>query len=565
MNAAEFNDGTPVRRRLAIIGGGSSGLICLKVSLEMLPDWDVECFEKSDRITGCWGNPYPEFCSTSSKYTTQFACYPIFHATVKPDCGASRDEFFRNGEYGDYLQKFAEHFELRPYIKLRCCVENLRQAPDGIGWEITVRTQGDESTTTVRRFDAVAVCTGLAAEAKPVSSAIPALSAAELNKPEGLSHIRNQRIVVVGGGESAVDYAHRLSRPELGNTVFLSLQSGIRVSPRYHPIRGVPSDFLRNRLMLSIHQDIRNWIGQRFVEARIRYQETFEFLFPGARPGSDARRIQEPSADDASAVAQRQKEWAYKLTRTAKDELFNMFHNKSDDFLSAVARKELTIVGPPLDNSGTRYRDFDCTEELDLSPDLLVPAIGYRSTVDSLSSGLVKPSDFYLGCCHIDFPGIYLVGFARPIIGNIPTISEMQARFVCSLIAGILQRPPQIQREHQRDVLSRGKRYSKLNLSSMYPVEMFPYCDRLARLMRCYPSLRSVGSLSAWSRMQLSPSTTMHYFHADPKIREHAAVAPIYLPTSLIALLLLLKPLDAAYRLLRLIGSWICYRRTFGE
>ena len=544
----------PARRRLAIIGGGSSGLICLKMSLEMLSVWDVKCFEKSDRITGCWGNPYPEFCSTSTKYTTQFACYPIFDATVKPDRGASRDEFFRNGEYGDYLEQFAEHFKLRPHIKPRHCVENIRRGPDGVGWEVTVRSLDDDAAATVRHYDAVVICTGLAAEEKPVSSAIPTLSAAELNKPEGLGHIRNQRIVVIGGGESAVDYAYRLSRPELGNTVFLSLQSGIRVSPRYHPIRGVPSDFLRNRLMLSIHEDIRNWIGQRFVEARIRYQEIFQRLFPGTKSDTDAAQDQKIVNETSSDVVRSQKEWAYKLTKAAKDELFNMFHNKSDDFLGAVARRELTIVGPPIAGSGTRYRDFDTAEELDLSPDLLVPAIGYRSTVESLSSGLVKLSNFYLGCCHIDFPDLYLIGFARPIIGNIPSISEMQARFVCGLIAGIFPRPPQIQQQHHKDTLAQQKRYSKLNLAAMYPVEMFPYCDRLAKYMKCYPSLRAVGSLSAWSRLQLAPATTIHYFQADPKIREHSAAAPIYLPPIFIALLLLLKSLDPAYRLLRFLS-----------
>ena len=47
--------------------------------------------------------------------------------------------------------------------------------------------------------------------------------------------LKNKSIVVIGGGESAVDYANRLAQPELNNEVYLSLHSGIRVSPRYHP------------------------------------------------------------------------------------------------------------------------------------------------------------------------------------------------------------------------------------------------------------------------------------------------------------------------------------------
>ncbi len=61
------------RPRLAIIGGGSSGLISLKYALDHLPTWEIACFEQSDQYVGCWGRPYPGFVSTSTRYTTQFA------------------------------------------------------------------------------------------------------------------------------------------------------------------------------------------------------------------------------------------------------------------------------------------------------------------------------------------------------------------------------------------------------------------------------------------------------------------------------------------------------------
>jgi cation diffusion facilitator CzcD-associated flavoprotein CzcO len=53
-------------RRLAIVGGGSSGLVTLKHALDALPDWEIVCFEKSATTTGCWGDPYPGFVSTST-------------------------------------------------------------------------------------------------------------------------------------------------------------------------------------------------------------------------------------------------------------------------------------------------------------------------------------------------------------------------------------------------------------------------------------------------------------------------------------------------------------------
>ena len=100
------------KKRVAIVGGGSSGLISLRHMVEMLPDWDVTCFEQSGTILGCWGRPYSGFVSTSTKYTTQFSTFAPFDAFCHDDGGASRSEFFREGEDGDYLQSFAVHFGL---------------------------------------------------------------------------------------------------------------------------------------------------------------------------------------------------------------------------------------------------------------------------------------------------------------------------------------------------------------------------------------------------------------------------------------------------------------------
>ncbi len=542
------------RRRLAIIGGGSSGLICLKYALDFLGDWDIVCFEKSDRIIGCWGNPYPGFVSTSTKYTSQFSCFPPFDAAVKPDGGESRAEFFRDDEYGQYLERFAERFSLHRNIASQFRVDHMRRGTNGLGWTLTLTCLKDgRSETTTAHFDCVVLCTGLAAKPIRIDCDIKILAVSELNHPDGLGHVTNNRIVVIGGGESAVDYANRLSKPKLNNEVFLSLKSGIRVSPRYHPIRGVPSDFLRNRLMLSIHEDIRNWIGQRFVEMRIRYQETFERLFPKSRPKQESTTTP-PGTTDRN-VNRLHKQWAYKLMKAAKDDLFNMFHNKSDDFLDAVAEGRLTIVGAPIDHRFTTFRGFDSDRDQVIDPDLVVPAVGYGAELHELSAGQLQLADFYLGCCHVKYPDLYLVGFARPIIGNIPTISEMQARYVCGLIAGEFRRPLKIEELHRVDLANRRARYKNLNLDAIYPVEMFPYCDQLARLMKAYPSLLSVGSLVSWCRMQLEPATTMHYVYRDRQVRERCKSAPIYMPTSLVLLLLALKPLDLAYRIFRGLGK----------
>ncbi|MEZ6047626.1 MAG: hypothetical protein R3C11_19010 [Planctomycetaceae bacterium] len=51
----------------------------------------------------------------------------------------------------------------------------------------------------------------------------------------------------------------------------------------------------------------------------------------------------------------------------------------------------------------------------------------------------------------------------------------------------------------------RSVRYHKINQNVIYPVEMFPYCDHLARLMQTYPDWKRAGSIRSWWRKQLAP------------------------------------------------------------
>ncbi|MEW4563119.1 FAD/NAD(P)-binding protein [Bremerella sp. JC770] len=529
-------------KRLAVIGCGSSGLITLKAAIDALPDWQIVCFEKGERITGVWGNPYPGFVSTSTKYTTQFTCFPVRDAEVESDGGASRAEFFRNGEYGAYLNQFADAFQLRPHIKLRHAVERLERATNHQGWVVTYRHLADEDAV-AEHFDAVVICTGLTAQCKELETKLPKLSPRELNAQDGLSTVRGERIVVFGGGESAVDYATRLSRPELNNEVYLSLRTGVRVSPRYHPIRGVPSDFLRNRLMLSIHPVLRNWIGQRFVEARMLHQERFERWFP-----AKSKATGQPSATSHQAI---KKEWAYRLTKGAKDELFNMFHNKSDDFLDGVADGRIKIVGEPVNDEMSHFYAFQSEEQLEVSPTKILPAVGYQSTLAAISGGSLGLADFYLGCVHANCADLFLVGFARPVIGNIPSISEMQANYVAALISENVPRPADIAQQHALAQQANYARYPRLDLEIIYPVEMFPYCDYLAQQMKIYPTVRSAGSLREWWRIQLQPATTAHYYYQDPPTQRFFGSAPVYMPMVFVLLLLFLKPLDWGFRIVR--------------
>lgn len=516
--------------KIAVIGAGCSGLVTLKYLLDVYPAEDVICFEKGHSVRGVWGDQRADFVSTSTKYTTQFSCFRKWDSDVAPE--RNYEEFYRGSEFGDYLEAFAEHFGLKNQIRFGVEAKHLAREEDG--WLLRVSQNGREETL---KFDAVFICTGLANQKVPlVSSKIPVT-----DDPEG---IRGKTVVVVGGGESAADVANYLAKAEHNNKVYLSLRSGIRVSPRYHPIRGVPSDFLRNRLLISFDKGARNWVGERFVTFRIRYDRLLAKWFPHQRAGKNA-------SEQARAL---RRNWDLKLKARAKGGLFNVFHNKSDDFLDAVAEKRLQIIGPPTDETWTEYADFERTSTLRLTPDLLVFSTGYHSRLPDLSGGLIHLRDFYLGCVHTDLPNLFLIGFARPIIGNIPSISERQARYTVGVLAGKFKLPSDMKTQHEKDWQRLCVEYSAIDTNNVYPVEHIPYSDVLAKEMGILPTLANVKSLGLWLKILLVPAAAFHY--VDEYFDEQAVRREkIYTPALLIALMFLLTPLNVLIRFYRFIAS----------
>ena len=516
--------------KIAVVGAGCSGLVTLKYLLDIYPMEDVLCFEKSHSVRGCWGNQRPDFVSTSTKYTTQFSCFRKWSLEVTPK--QNFEEFYRGSEFGDYLEAFAARFDLKQRIRFGVELRTLEWT-DG-SWSLRLAENGQEER---RLFDAVFLCTGLANQRAPlVSPAIPVTES-----PEGIC---NATVVVVGGGESASDVANHLAKPEHNNTVYLSLRSGIRVSPRYHPIRGVPSDFLRNRLLMSFGKGVRNWAGEGFVTFRIRFNSLLARWFPHLQTGR--------TPEEQVQVLRR--EWDLKLKARAKGGLFNIFHNKSDDFLEAVGEKRLQIIGPPVDENWTDYFDFDGKTTLHLTPDLLVFSTGFHSRLAGFSGGRIRLKDFYQGCVHTDLPNLFLIGFARPIIGNIPSISEIQARYTAGVLSGKYTLPTGLKEKQSQAWESLCTEYRTINTENVYPVEHFTYCDMLAREMDTLPTLATVRSLRTWLKIMLAPISTTHYMDQFFD-REALDRQKVYMPVVLFVFLTLVRLVGFPFRLIKRISN----------
>ncbi|MFD9548572.1 flavin-containing monooxygenase [Nocardia salmonicida] len=248
--------------RTAVIGAGISGLTAGK----MLNDYGVPytCFESSDRVGGNWafGNPnghssaYRSLHIDTSKHQLSFRDFPM--PEHYPD-------FPHHTQIKQYLDDYSTAFELTERIEFENGVEHARRLPDG-GWELRTQRAG------TRYFDLLVVANGHHWDPRyphfPGEFAGTTLHAhqyVDLRTPMDFS---NQRILVVGLGNSAADIAVELSSKALGNTLTLSTRSGGWIVPKY--IAGRPADkYYRTspHLPYSWQRKIAQW-GQPLISGR---------------------------------------------------------------------------------------------------------------------------------------------------------------------------------------------------------------------------------------------------------------------------------------------------------
>ena len=137
------------KKKVCVVGVGSSGLICVKECLEN--GMDVVAFEKCSSLGGAFNPGYEGGKFTSSNFLTAFSCFPC-SAKDLPMHHWSFDEYI------EYLEEFVKHFKIGDNLKYDHEVIEAKQLDDG-KWLVTVRDNSamDEQASV---FDKIIVCSG---------------------------------------------------------------------------------------------------------------------------------------------------------------------------------------------------------------------------------------------------------------------------------------------------------------------------------------------------------------------------------------------------------------------
>ncbi|VCW77628.1 unnamed protein product [Gulo gulo] len=203
-------------KRVAVIGAGVSGLSSIKCCLD--EDLEPTCFERTNDIGGLW-----KFTETSKDGMTRVYRSLVTNVCKEMSCYSNfpfqedYPNFMNQGKFWDYLQEFAEHFDLLKYIQFRTTVLSITKRPDFSEtgqWDVVTETEGKQERAV---FDAVMVCTGHYLNPRLPLESFPGihkfkgqiLHSQEYKSPEGF---QGKRVLVIGLGNTAGDVAVELSR-----------------------------------------------------------------------------------------------------------------------------------------------------------------------------------------------------------------------------------------------------------------------------------------------------------------------------------------------------------------
>ncbi|KAL1854511.1 hypothetical protein VTK73DRAFT_8733 [Phialemonium thermophilum] len=231
----------PASTRVAVIGIGAVGLVTLKNLLE--EGYDAFGFDRNDYIGGLWHftpedktSVLPSTVANVSKERNCFTDFPFPEETPSL-CPASEVE--------KYLEQYADHFNLRPRIRLGTLVTRVWRDDAREKWVLNI--QGSTSQV----FDKVVFATGT--YHKPNIPAIPAIEtytgvSLHSRAYKDPKPFEGKNVLIVGFGNTGADTA--VSLVGVANKVYISHREGTLIFPRLR--NGCPVDHSLTARMTAV-------------------------------------------------------------------------------------------------------------------------------------------------------------------------------------------------------------------------------------------------------------------------------------------------------------------------
>lgn len=350
-----------------------------------------DCFEASDDIGGNWYYKNPNKLSScykslhidTSKWRLAFEDFPV--PEHWPD-------FPHHAQLLQYFHDYVDHFGLRDTITFNTRVDAASRLSDG-RWMVAL------SNGETREYDALLVCNGHHWDARtpdyPGDFDGYQVHSHHYRDPFDPYDFRGKKVMVVGGGNSAMDIASELSQKPLAETLYISMRRGVWVLPKY--MNGQPAD----KAVLP------KWMPAKMGRALAR----------------SAIKKSIGNMED------------YGLPKPDHDVL-NGHPSVSGELLTRVGCGDITPKGAieRLDGNGVVFTD-GTREEVDA----IVWATGYNVRFPFLDDPALTPEDnkfpLFKRIVKPGYETLFFLGLAQPL-PTLVNFAEQQSKLVAAALAG---------------------------------------------------------------------------------------------------------------------------------
>ncbi|KAF0877861.1 flavin-containing monooxygenase 5 [Crocuta crocuta] len=471
------------KKRIAVIGGGASGLSSIKCCLE--EGLEPVCFERTDDIGGLWRfqeNPeegrasiYKSVIINTSKEMMCFSDYLI------PD---HYPNFMHNSKVLEYFRMYAKEFDLLKYIRLKTTVCKVKKRPDfstSGQWEVVTESEGKKE---VNVFDGVMVCTGHHTNAHLPLESFPGIEkfkgqyfhSRDYKSPETFT---GKRVIIIGIGNSGGDLAVEISHT--AKQVFLSTRRGSWILNRVADY-GFPVDVLLTSRFKHVLQKILGQSSANYFLER-KMNQRFDHEMFGLKPKHRALS-QHPTVNDD--LPNRIVSGLVKVKGNVKEftETAAIFEDGSreDDIDAVIFATGYTFAFPFLEDS-----------------------VQVVKNKVSLYKKVFPP--------NLEKPTLAIIGLIQPL-GAIMPISELQGRWVTQVFKGLKTLPSQS--KMKAEIAKAQEEIEKRYVESQRHTIQGDYIDtmdELADLLGVRPNLLSLAFTDPKLAIQLfwGPCTPIQY------------------------------------------------------
>ncbi|KAK5976602.1 Flavin-containing monooxygenase [Trichostrongylus colubriformis] len=366
-----------------------------------------------------------------------------------------------------YLVSYADHFDLKKYIKFNHKVLNIERANsyEKTGqWDVLYEDPSGAKKSEV--FDAVLLCCG--------HHAIPNMPSPwpgqehfkgrVIHSHSYRSHIgyEDKVVVIVGAGNSGADLAVELSRIAK-QVVYLATRRGTWVCNRIFTY-GEPFDIALNRRYLELVRNLTpDWIVNSVVESSLN--KRFDHERYGLKP---------------------------------KHRIFSAHPTVNDELPNRIACGTVRVK-PNIREFGERSVTFEDGSVVE-NVDVLILATGFKFHFPMVECGKLIPVqnnvvdlyEYMYPTETADHNTLAVIGLIQPL-GSIMPISEMQARLFYENLFGSQRIPAanEMRKSIREKREAINARYVKSPRHTIQ-VDYIGYMDELAGLIGCKPSVFSI-------------------------------------------------------------------------